>query len=76
MKIQTSTALAAALLLARVSVASAAGVPPLRVQTSTGSTATPNRNGGETVTYYNQQGKAQTAPTHFAEIWGDAGLGV
>jgi hypothetical protein len=67
MKMRTcSLGLAAAVLLA-ASVASAA-VPA-------SSTTMNSTDAGQRVIFFNKQGKEQSAPSHYAELWGDAALG-
>jgi hypothetical protein len=55
-----SLGLAAAVFLAASAASAAVSVPT---------------DPGQRVIYFNQQGKAQSAPTHDAELWGRAALG-
>jgi hypothetical protein len=70
-----SLVLAAAVLLA----ASAASAAVPNMQSSGTQTRAPamtqSDNGNQRVTFFNKQGDVQNAPTHYAQIWGDAALG-
>jgi hypothetical protein len=67
-----SLALAVAVLL----TASAASAAVPGVQSSGTQVPTMNnRNSAQRAIFFNKQGKEQSAPSHYAELWGDAALG-
>jgi hypothetical protein len=70
-----SLELAAAVLLA-ASAASAAVAGMQSSGTQASASVTTNRMAtGQRVIFFSKQGKVQSAPTHYAELWGDAALG-
>jgi hypothetical protein len=71
MKMRTrSLGLAAAVLLT-VSAALAAVADAKSPESTTMNSA----NIGQRVIFFNKQGKEQSAPTHYVELWGEAALG-
>jgi predicted phage tail protein len=76
MKPRTPALVLATAVLLAASAASAA-VPSMQsLSTQTRAPAmSQSDNGNQRVTFFNKQGHVQNAPTHYAQIWGDAALG-
>jgi hypothetical protein len=71
-----SLGLAAAVLLAASAASAAvAGVQSSGTQAPASVATTNSMDSGQRVIFFNKQGKEQRAPTHYAELWGDAALG-
>jgi hypothetical protein len=72
---QFSIALAADLLIAGVTAASAATKPATSGRMSPLTSEILGGTSGQQETFYNKRGHEQIAPTRFVQSWGDADLG-
>jgi hypothetical protein len=77
MKMRTSLAVlaAATLFVASAVSAAVAAVPSSGTQVPASSATTNSMENGQRVIFFNEQGKQQSAPSHYAELWGEAASG-
>jgi hypothetical protein len=66
---------AAVLLTASTASAAIAGAQSSGTEAPASVTTRNTMDTSQRVIFFNKQGKEQSAPTHYAEFWGDAALG-